>query len=447
MTTETVTLPFTPRKWQVPVLDCEARHIVAVVHRRAGKTTLFQWRGLKKALTEDRRHLPPAKRHLRTNPPRVIHVLPSAIMWKRTGMWDSLVRAATSIPGAQVAIGDKRVLLPNGGVYQTGGMDEPDRWRGGYADLVIEDEADDVSAGGLDMVVVPMLADFSGQRAKIGTPKGNGRLAAAYDAAGEDPDNSRRFLLGWQATGIFTPEQIAEIRRDLDPDEFEQEFNCSFTAPNSGSYYGKWLDLARAEERITRVLYDPTLPVHTCWDLGMDDSTAIWWFQRSPGGEWRWLEYHEDTGQGFDAYARLILNKPYTYGKHYLPHDIEVRELGSGKSRRQTLQNLGVRPISVVPAANPAERVAASRMIMPRSWFDAKGCEMGLKRLRGYRRSWNEHMGVWRAEPVHDESSHGADAFGTGVQGSRSPENETRRMPSPMPMAPRETGGGSWMGV
>lgn len=362
-------------------------------------------------------------------------------MWKRTGMWDSLVRAANVVEGAIVAVGDKRVLLPNGGVYQTGGMDDPDRWRGGYADLVIEDEADDVTASGLDMVVIPMLADYDGQRVRIGTPKGNGRLAAAYEKC----DPAARFLLTWEDTGVFAPEQIAKIKEDMDPEEFAQEFECSFTAPNSGSYYGKWLDAALAEGRIRQVPYDPMLPVHTCWDLGMDDSTAIWWFQRSPGGEWRWLEYHEDSGPGLDHYAKIIREKPYVYGKHFLPHDIEVRELGNGgKSRRMTLLGLGVQPIVVVPAANPADRVSASRMIMPRSYFDVKGCEIGIKKLRGYRRQWNEHMGVWRADPVHDGASHGADSFGTGVQGSQSPETEVGfKMPPPRMAPPARVGG--WM--
>lgn len=423
MTMQVVTLPFTPRDWQIPLIEDRKPKMVAVVHRRAGKSTAFIWRGLKKALTEDRRHIPTSRRNLRADPPRVVHVLPAQVMWQRTGLWDKVTRAGEAIPGAVVFKSVMRVELPNGGIYQCGGMDKPDSWRGGYCDELIEDEADDVVASGLDMVAVPMLADYSGSRVKIGTPKGNGRLAAAYDEAGHDPQCSR-FLLRHSDTNALSPEQIEDIRRNLDAEEFEQEMNCSFTAPNSGSYYGKWLDDALKEERICRVTWDPKLPVYTCWDLGMDDYTAIWWFQRSPGGEWRWLEYFEDNRSGLDYYAKIIHQKPYVYGRHFLPHDVEVQEMGTGKSRRQTLQGLNVRPIKVVPAANPSDRVSASRMILPRSFFDSKGCEVGLKQLRGYRRQWNEHMGVWRAEPVHDGASHGADAFGTGVQGSTSPEDE-----------------------
>ena len=449
LTTKLVTLPFCPRAWQRPLLDSTAQRIVAVVHRRAGKSTAFVWRGLRKALTHQRDHIPEHRRNLKLDPPRVIHVLPQQVSWKRTGLWDKVARAAAEIPGAEVFKSEMRIVLPNGGVYQCGGMDKPDSWRGGLADEVIEDEADDVIASGLDMVIEPMLADYDGTRVKIGTPKGNGRLAQAYHDAGADP-TAERFLLPYTKTGALDARQIERLRKDLDDEEFAQELECSFTAPNSGSYYGKWLDAVVARGGVTKVTYDPKLPVYTCWDLGIDDSTAIWFFQRSPGGEWRFLEYHEDSGQGLDAYAKLLHQKPYVYGRHYLPHDVEVRELTRGQSRRQYLVGIGVKPIHVVPASNPADRVSAVRNILPRAFFDAEGCAIGLKMLRAYRRQWNEHMGVWRAEPVHDAASHCADAIGTGVQGSKDPELEQPKIKpfvSPRPQYQGKTRGqATWMG-
>jgi phage terminase large subunit len=440
-----IVLPFAPRPWQVPLLDDASRKIVAVVHRRAGKSTGIIWKCLRKALTEDRRHIPPARRNLTADPPRVVHVLPAQVMWQRTGLWDKVTRAGESIPGARVMKSVLRIELPNGGIYQCGGMDKPDSWRGGFSDLVVEDEADDVIASGLDMVVVPMLADYSGQRIKIGTPKGNGRLADAYDKAGSDPESSR-YLLRYTDTNVLSPEQVEEVRENLDEEEFNQEMLCSFTSPNSGSYYGKWLDAAIRDGRVCKVAYDPRLQVYTSWDLGMNNATAIWFFQISPGGEWRWLKYFEDHSQGLDYYAKLLHDQPYVYKRHLLPHDIEVREQTyQGRSRRHYLDGLGVRPIKVVPAANPADRVEASRMILPRSWFDAEGCAVGLKVLRGYKRQWNELMGVWRSAPVEDWACHGADAFGTGVQGAQDPENEKPK-PAPYVPPPRPRTPGAWMG-
>src|SRR6185437_16172466 len=155
-------------------------------------------------------------------------------------------------------------ILPNQGVYQCGGMDKPDSWRGGLADEVIEDEADDVIASGLDMVIEPMLADYDGTRVKIGTPKGNGRLAQAYHDAGNDP-TAERFLLPYTRTNALDARQIERLRKDLDDEEFAQELECSFTAPNSGSYFGKWLDAIIARGGISKVTYDPKLPVYTSW--------------------------------------------------------------------------------------------------------------------------------------------------------------------------------------
>lgn len=431
MTTLHIPLPFSPRPWQVPLLDDNAPRITAVVHRRAGKSTAMAWRGLRKALTWQRAHIPAIQRNLKADPPRVIHVLPERVQWGRTGLWDKLTRAAAGIPGAEVFKSELRIVLPNGGVFQAGGMDNPDAWRGGYADEVIEDEADDVGAGGLDMVVVPMLADYNGTRLKVGTPKGNGRLAQSYADAGADPLASR-YLLPWQATGVFTPDQVERLRHELTDEEFAQEIECSFSAPNSGSYYGKLLEKAEREGRIGDVSYDPRLPVNTCWDLGMDDSMAVWLFQLTRSGEWRWLEYIEGSGDGFDPYVKALRERDYVYGVHLLPHDVEVRELSlAGRSRKQYLMGLGLKPIRVVPAANPADRVNAVRSILPRSWFAAKGpgIQLGLKRLRGYRRAWNEAMGVWSAQPVHDENSHGSDAFGHGAMGGVEPPDENRRMP------------------
>lgn len=443
-----VTLPFTPREWQIPLMESAAPYLVGVVHRQAGKSTAITWRALRKAMLHDRRHLAPAKRNLASDPPRVVHVLPLQVTWKKTGLWDKIERAASAIPGARVMKSEFRVILPNGGVYQVGGMDKPDNWRGGYADELIEDEADDVTGNGLDMVVEPMLLSYQGTRIKIGTPKGNGRLADAYNAAPPEC----RFLLPWQKTGVFSAEEVGRLRQSptnpggLDEEEFAQEMEVSFTSPNAGSYYGKWLDAAIRDDRVRKITYDPRLPVYTSWDLGIGDSTAIWFFQISPGGEWRWLKYYEDSGQGLDVYAKLLHEQEYVYKRHLLPHDIEVRELTyQGRSRRHYLEGLGVRPIKVVPAANPADRVSASRAILPRSWFDAEGCAIGLKMLRAYKREWNEHMGVWRSEPTHDAASHCADAFGTGVQGAQDPENQK---PKPAPYIPpqRARTPGAWMG-
>jgi len=196
----------------------------------------------------------------------------------------------------------------------------------------------------------------------------------------------------------------------MSEDEFRQELEVSFNAPNSGSYYGKFMDAVEREGRITKVPHDPALKVWTAWDLGVSDSTAIWCCQITRGGEWRLIDYIEDSGAGLDHYARLMQQRPYVYERHLLPHDAEVRELGSGRSRTETLHSLGVRPTRGVRQHSVADGINAVRMILPKCWFDAEKCALGIKALRHYRREWNEAAQTWRSAPVHDHASHGADA-------------------------------------
>lgn len=357
-------------------------------------------------------------------------------------MWDVLARAGAQIPGAQVFRSYRRIVLPNGAVYQAGGMDRPDSWRGGYADEVILDEYDDTHADGQATAVEPMLADFGGVLVRSGTPKGYGRLKAAYERAAAEPGWSR-YLLRWQDTGVLASDAIARLRAEMTPEEFAQEMECSFDTPNSGAYFAKSLQEAEDDGRIGAVPYDARLPVWTAWDLGMDDSTAIWFVQVSPGGEVRWIDYHEAGGVGLDEYARELARKPYVYARHVLPHDVDVRELGTGKSRLDVLSSLGIKAVKIVPAMNPIERINALRMMLARSRFDQVKCAKGLKALWHYRREWNPAAEVFRPSPVHDWASHAADAAGHLAIGIKEPimnrERPTQR--------PTRTGQQAWMSM
>jgi hypothetical protein len=391
-------LPFSPRPWQTCLIDDPAPRIVAVVHRRAGKSTALMWRGLKRALTE--------KKSL----PRVVHILPFGVMWQRTGLWDALSKAAESIPGAVPRRSDMAIKLPNGGTYQCGGADNPDSWRGGAADEAIVDEADDTPPSLIPLVIEPMLADRMGTLVRSGTPKGRGILQAAYDHARITPGYST-YLLDYTQTQALTPAAIDRLRLEMSPEEFAQEMECSFASPNSGSYYGKLMDEAERQNRITVVPHEPNLLVTTAWDLGVHDSTAIWFVQITKSGEWRVIDYLEDSGAGLDHYAQLLQQRPYVYAKHLLPHDAKVVELGSGRSRVETFHSLGIRPTRTLRSHSIADGINAVRMVLPRCYFDAQRCAKGIHALRHYRREWNEAAQAWRATPVHDHASHGADSM------------------------------------
>jgi hypothetical protein len=313
--------------------------------------------------------------------------------------------------------------FPNGSVWQAGGADNPDSWRGGGADLVVVDEMDDTPPSLVPLVIEPMLADRNGTLVRSGTPKGNGLLQSAYDKAMTTPGHSA-YLLDYKATGALSDDAIERLRAEMSPEEFAQELECSFEAPNSGSYYGGLMDEAARDNRITHVPHDPALKVWTGWDLGIDDSTAIWCCQITKSGEWRMIDYIEDSGAGLDHYVKLLQARPYIYERHILPHDAAVRELGSGKSRTETLHALGVRPTRQCKSHSVADGINAVRMVIPRAYFDAERTAKGIHALRHYRREWNEGAQAWRSSPVHDHASHGADSaryLALGVRESIAP--------------------------
>lgn len=176
-----------------------------------------------------------------------------------------------------------------------------------------------------------------------------------------------------------------------------------------GAIYQAELERAHADGRIRSVPYDPGLPVDTFWDLGVGDATTIW-FRQDVGSEVRVIDYFEASGEGLPFYASVLRQRRYGYGRHYAPHDIAVRELGSGLSRRETALRLGLR-FEVVPNQPLEEGIHAARMLFPRCYFDAVKCKAGLQALGNYRREKNRRLGEFKTTPVHDWSSHAADSF------------------------------------
>jgi hypothetical protein len=193
-------------------------------------------------------------------------------------------------------------------------------------------------------------------------------------------------------------------------DQYEAEYECSFQAAVAGAYYGREMQAAEDEGRITRVPWEPRIPVHTGWDLGIGDSTAIWFAQRA-GREWRVIDYLENSGVGLDWYAKELDRKPYRYGETLLPHDASVRELGSGLSRVETLESLGIKRIRVLPARRKEDSINGVRLTLPSCWFDADKCKRGIDALRNYRREFDDKRKAFKERPLHDWTSHPADAF------------------------------------
>ena len=228
----------------------------------------------------------------------------------------------------------------------------------------------------------------------------------------DPPDGAKIVELNWTDNPWF-PDVLNEERKlDLEkrPEAYDHIWEGDFLTHNEGAYYAIEMRDAKSSGRIGFVPYEPSLGVITSWDLGIGDSTSIWFFQVA-GAEIRVIDFYENNGVGLDHYARVLQEKGYIYSEHILPHDVQVKELGSGKSRIETLDNLGIRPITIAPKLGVDDGIQASRSIIPRCWFDAEKTERGIDCLRQYHREYNENNKSWNGRPKHDWASHGADAF------------------------------------
>lgn len=382
-----------------PLVSSIKRWGVCVAHRRAGKTVAAIQRLILSAVACQR------------EAPRCAYVAPTYGQAKAVA-WDYLKRFTREI-ATSAHESELRVTLKNGAVIRLFGAENYDALRGIYLDDVVLDEFADMSPEAWT-VIRPTLSDRGGRALFIGTPKGRNEFWRKYDEATRD---EAWFHLALRAseTGILPAAELEDARRALTPEQYVQEYECSFDAAVVGAYYGRLLDEAQQAGRIRSVPYDPATPVETWWDLGVGDSTAIWFVQRA-GPEVHVIDFHEMTGEGLPYYARVLQQKPYVYGRHIAPHDIAVRELGSGRSRLEIAAGLGIE-FDVAPRLPVDDGINSVRMILPRCWFDAERCKQGLEALRQYRKDFDDRLKAFRDRPRHDWTSHAADAFRTGCVG------------------------------
>ena len=211
-------------------------------------------------------------------------------------------------------------------------------------------------------------------------------------------------------------EQGEDMKREYP--SYPQE---AFEAAIEGAYFSTAMAHLRKAGRLCEVPWDPYFPVNTFWDLGLNDSMCIWFHQNIRGQD-RLFDYYENEGEGLDHYANVLKDKGYMYGTHYMPHDINVRELGNnGKTRKKAAEDLGISPIITVERARNLDEVLngieSTRRLLRTCYIDEVSCSQGVKWLDLYRREWDEKLGVWKKQPRHDAASHCADALRTGAVG------------------------------
>lgn len=392
-----IDLGYRARHQFVPFHTRKQRWGCIVAHRRAGKTV---------ACIMD---LVDAALRSKLDAGRYAYIAPHYNQAKDVA-WSYLKQFTAPLPGVAINESELRVELPyNGARIRLYGADNYDRLRGVYFDGVILDEYGDMDPRAWPEVIRPALSDRKGWAIFIGTPKGRNAFHQTWEQSKTDKDWFS-LMLKASETGILNADELEDAKKTMTGDQFAQEYECSFDAAIQGAYYGKELDMLAAQGRIRSVPWEPTLPTFTGWDLGINDATVVW-FAQVAGNEIRIIDHIRVSNQSLTDTARQVLQKPYVYERHYMPHDIEVRELMTAKSRRDVLESLGLRPIYPGTALPPEEGINAVKMMLPRCVFDETKCKEGLEALRHYRSEYDEKNKVFRPRPLHDWASHDADGF------------------------------------
>jgi hypothetical protein len=337
--------------------------------------------------------------------PRYAYIAPTYGQAKRVA-WDYLVKYAEPLGGTS-NISELRVDFW-GRRIQLFGSDNPETLRGQYFDGVILDEIGDQNPKIWTDIVRPALADRKGWCLFIGTPKGHNHFKELRDRADKEDGWG---LLEFKAseTGVVDDTELKAAKNEMGEDKYRQEFECSFDAAVEGSYFGQILNELEEKKHMQEIPREELSRTFTAWDLGMGDSTSIWVAQLV-GTEVRLLDYYENHGVGLDHYVKWIKDNDYLKAEHILPHDVRVRELGTGKSRLEMLEESGLE-VKIAPRMGLDDGIQAVRRLLPRCWFNVPQVQNGLNCLRNYRRDYDEKRKIFYERPLHDWSSHGSDSF------------------------------------
>lgn len=409
-----ISLPhnWTPRPYQFGLwqyLEQGGKRAVAVCHRRWGKDDL--------AL-----HWTAVAAHQKVG--TYWHMLPEYAQ-ARKAIWDAINphtgmrRIDEAFPREIRDTTDERsmfIRFKNGSTWQVVGSDSYNSLVGSppvglvFSEWALADPA-------AWAYLRPILLENGGWALWIYTSRGKNHGFRTWQLSQSEP--------GWFGirqnalqTGVFTEAQLEselrEYRSDYGEEDgealFEQEYHCSFESAVIGAYYGRLIARLEREGRICAVPYDPEHPVYTAWDLGLDDATAIW-FAQIVGREIRVIDYLEVRGRSLVEIAKDVKAKQYLYEEHYLPHDVDTRELTTAKTRKESLESVELKPIRAGSKLPVQDGINAVRNMLPKCVFDAGKCAKGLDALRQYRVEMDSKTKTPRKNPLHDWSSHGADAF------------------------------------
>jgi phage terminase large subunit len=401
MDNDAITIGYRPRKHFRPFHASKKRWRYVVAHRRAGKSVAFI-NDLIRAALQNSRDIPV---------PRYAYVGPTFAQAKDL-VWNYIKQYTKDLPGVTYSESELTCRLPNRAqITLYGGGQAYNRIRGLYLDGAVLDEYPLINPEALNSVIRPALADYQGFGVVAGTPAGRDHFFDQKVQAERNPDLWDVFNVPVTETDALDPDELSEMQRTMTPHQFEREMMCSFEAPVENSYFGDLMVQARMDGRLTKVPADPRLRTITAWDLGMKDLTTIW-FAQKVGQEIRFVDFYQSSGKGLDHYARVLQERGYLYGYHLFPHDIKVREFGTGRSRFETILSLQLPGDAlIVPDHAVADGISGVRSVIPISWFDEEKCELGIDALRSYHVQMAPSGATVRDAPAHTWASHAADAM------------------------------------
>ena len=325
---------------------------------------------------------------------------------------------------------EMRLTFYNGSNYQVVGTDDINSLVGTNPVGVVFSEYSLHDPAAWDYIR-PILAENGGWALFIYTARGKNHGYKLIEMAKKNPKWFSEILVAGDAGTKredgkpVIPDSIIQEERDASMPEamIQQEFYCSFEAPFVGAYYAEQMmqmvksGRVSSDTEVIRVPHEPKLPVHTAWDIGVADSTAIWFYQQY-GMEIRVIDFYENSGEGLPHYAKVLKGqgddhahrREYVYGMHSAPHDIEVREWSSGKSRKEIAKDLGIK-FTPCKQHEVEDGIEVVRNTLPMCWIDSVRCARGLEALRQYRKEWDEKNKCFKNNPLHDWTSHAADGF------------------------------------
>jgi phage terminase large subunit len=392
MARPSIQLSYKPRDAFLAFHNRKARFASLVCHRRAGKTVAAVNDLILGALEC------PLPR------PQLAYIAPTYQQAKRIA-WEYLKQFAAPLI-AQTHESELRVTLKNESKIFLLGAEKADSLRGIYLDGAICDEYAQIRPSAVTQVILPSLSDRQGWLVYTGTPTGKNHFYDVHKKAESTPGWFSMLLKASQS-GLIAPEELAMMRSQMDDSDYQQEFECSFDAALKGAIYGSEMELAEAEGRIKEFALDPALPIDVITDLGYTDDTVLVFFQQAPGG----ILIHEvysNNESDWDTYldemdAREVRDV-------YLPHDAKAKNLQTGRSIVEQTIKRGYRP-RIVPDHKLRDGISACRQLLPFMYWNRSLTSGAVEAMKSYRRQWDDKLNCYRDRPVHDWSSHIADAF------------------------------------